>query len=108
MEKIILNGESLTVIVTSLVSLITLFSSAYVSNSVFKNIDKIGSNDNLKRIITSRTLFNFYAIVMLVFIMLAKALSFLDTQLFIALFVIIMGGLGFKISFELLSNKANK
>ncbi len=99
------------IIVTAIVVvLIALICSTIVTVSVFKYIDKIGDakddkQKSLKGIITSRTLFNFYPIVMLTFIILVRALNLIDAQLFIALFVADIGGLGLKISREILQKQ---
>lgn len=93
--------ENFTIVLVSVISITALFICGYVTSSVFTNIDKIGSNDNLKKIVTSRALFNFYAIIILIFVILARIADVIDTQLFIALFIGVIGGLGIKISGEL-------
>jgi|SRR3989344_66086 len=94
------------IIVTAIVVvLIALICTTVVTVSVFKYIDKVGDAEELKKITTSRALFNFYAIVMLTFIIFARALNLIDAQLFIALFVADIGGLGLKISSEILQKQ---
>lgn len=98
-------------VAVAVVGLIALFCSTVVTVSVFKYIDKIGdakgdSQKSLKGIITSRTLFNFYAIVILIFIILVRTLNLIDTQIFIALFIADIGGLGLKISSEILQKQS--
>lgn len=97
--------ENSVIVSISIISLIALAICGYVTSSIFTNINKIGSNDNLKKIVTSRALFNFYAIIILIFVMLARSMNFIDTQLFIALFIAVIGGLGIKISGELFQDK---
>lgn len=81
--------------------IIALISCAVVTTSVFHNIDKIGGDNKLKELTVSRALFNFYAIIILVFVITARFLELIDMQLFIALLIAVVGGLGIKISTEL-------
>jgi len=91
----------LVIIVTAIVCGIALASYAYVVGSIMKNIDKVGHLPKIKSRTISRSLFNMVALVCLAILLLARALNYFDNQLFIGLFVIILGGLGFKITSEL-------
>lgn len=91
-----------TLISASLASLVGLVCAASVTASVMRNIDKIGDIPKLKKDILFRSMFNFYAILALSFVVLIRALDLIHQDLFLGLFVIILGGLGFKISAELI------
>lgn len=95
-------GLNFGTILIFIMVIIALISCAFVTASVFHNIDKIGGNNNLKELTVSRALFNFYAIIILVFVMTARFLELIDSQLFIGLLIAVVGGLGIKISTELL------
>jgi len=86
--------------VTAIACFIGLILSAWVTVSALKNIKQFGEDFQGKRLIALKYLFNFYAILILSFVMLIRALNFINEQLFIGLFVIVLSGLGFKITRE--------
>lgn len=91
-----------TLVSALVISLVGLVCAAYVTTSVMRNINKVGDIAEIKREAISRSLFNFYAILALVFVILVRVLDFIHSDLFIVLFIIILGGLGFKVSAELI------
>ena len=91
----------LTIIVTAVVCAIGLICNAYVAGSIMKKIDKIGDESKIKSQTISRSLFNMVALACLAILLLGKSLNYFDNQLFIGLFVLILSGLGFKITREL-------
>lgn len=93
-----------TLVIASIMSLVGLVCAAYVTTSVMRNINKVGDIAEVKREAISRSLFNFYAILALVFVILVRVLDFIHSDLFLALLIIILGGLGFKLSAELIKN----
>jgi hypothetical protein len=97
--------QNWVIIAMAIVSFIALLAAAYVTSEVFRHIEQIGKDTETKRLVISKALFNFYAIVMVVFVILVRVLGIIDTQLFISLFIVILGGLGFKISYELVKKK---
>jgi hypothetical protein len=66
-----------------------------------RNIDKIGEPKEVKAETISRALFNFYAIAVLCVVVVIRYLKFIETDGFIALLAIVLGGLGFKLAIEL-------
>lgn len=94
----------LVIVVTAVVCAIGLICNAYVAGSVMKNIDKIGSLPKIKSKTISRSLFNMVALSCLAILLLGRSLNYFDNQLFIGIFVLILGGLGFKITSELFLN----
>lgn len=86
--------------VTAIACFIGLILSAWVTVSALKNIEQFGGDFEGKRLIALKYLFNFYAILILLFILLIRALNFVNEQLFIGLFVIVLSGFGFKITHE--------
>ena len=73
---------------------------AWVTVAAHRNVDKIGNDQQLKRESLGRSLFNFYAVLVLAFIVLVRALGFIGDQAFIGFFSIIVGALGFKLTAE--------
>ena len=96
----------LVIIVTAVVCAIGLICNAYVAGSVMKNIGKIGNLPQIKSQTISRSLFNMVALACLAILVLGRVLNYFDNQLFIGIFVLILGGLGFKITSELFFNSS--
>lgn len=88
------------ILITAIVCAVGMILSAWVTCCALKNIEKFGSDYQGKRIVTLKYLFNFYAIVILSFVVFVRAYDLINEQLFIALFVIILSGLGFKITLD--------
>ncbi len=92
--------------ITTIACIIGLILSAWVTVSTLKHIVGQFGNDNQgKRLIALKYLFHFYAVLILSFVLLTRALNFINDQLFIALFVIVLSGLGFKITHDIFENK---
>ena len=89
------------IIISSAAGFLGLICSAAVTISACKNVDKIGDDKHLKRQSLSRAFFNFYAVLALILAILTRALDLIGNDLFIGLFVVILGGLGFKVTTEL-------
>ena len=80
---------------------IVLAASAWVTDSVMRHIDKIGDLKDVKTEAISRALFNFYAMAVLCVLVVIRCLKLIETDGFIALLAIVLGGLGFKFAIEL-------
>ncbi len=92
--------------ITAIACTIELILSGWVTISSLKGIVGQFGNDNQgKRLIVLQYLFNFYAILILSFVLLTRALNLIGDQLFVALFVIVLSGLGFKITHDLFGEK---
>lgn len=76
---------------------IVLVASGWVTASVMKNVDKVGHLPAIKELAIAKALFNFYAIAVLCIVVVIRCLGFIETQLFVALLITIIGGLGFKV-----------
>ncbi|MBO8132211.1 MAG: hypothetical protein H0Z29_12020 [Candidatus Marinimicrobia bacterium] len=96
------------ILVTSIVCLIGMILSAWVTNTTMKNIGKFGDDAKGKRLVSLKHLFNFYAILILSFVLLTRALNFIKDQLFVALLVAVIGGLGFKISHDVFTKNSSQ
>ena len=93
--------------VTTIVCLIGMILSAWVTNTTNKNIDKFGDDLEGKRLVPLKYLFNFYAILILSIVLLTRALNFINDQLFVVLFVAVLSGLGFKISHDIFKRNSS-
>lgn len=78
-----------------------LVCNAIVASSVMRNIDKIGNLPILKAKTIHRNLFNMVALGCLTIILLARSVEFFDDRIFMVVFGVILGGLGFKITGDL-------
>ncbi len=89
------------ILVSASACIIELLCAAWVTFAAHKYVDLIGGDFGLKRDVLSRHMFNFYGVLVLSFVFLARALGWFSNDLFIGLFVLIVGGLGFKLTAEL-------
>ena len=69
-----------------------------VTNDVANNVDKVGVDGWKKSRIVHKALFNFYAILVLLFIVCIKSLGIIEDQLFIGIVIAIITGLGIKLT----------
>ena len=93
--------NNILVYTTASVCGLALILSGCVTCCTLRNIDRIGDDQNLKRELSFRCQFNFYALALISFVTMFHAFGFIGSELFIALIIILFGGLGFKISAEL-------
>jgi hypothetical protein len=91
--------DAITITTFSMLAVV-LAASAWVTASVMRNIDKIGHFERIKSASISRALFNFYAVAVLCLVIVVRYLKLIEPDLFIALLVGVVGGLGFKLAVE--------
>ncbi|MGP8243892.1 MAG: hypothetical protein ACLQVN_05160 [Bryobacteraceae bacterium] len=94
-------------IVTFSMLAIVLAASAWVTDSVMRNVDKIGHLPEIKSTTISKALFNFYAVAVLCVVVVIRYLKFIETDGFVVLLSIVLSGLGFKFAAELKSERKN-
>ena len=78
-----------------------LSQSRRVTNDIASNVHKMGSNDAQKNNVIWKALFNFYAVFAAILVISARALDFLEDQLFIAAFFGILAALGIKLTLDI-------
>lgn len=95
------NSMNTVMLIAAITSAVCLIASVFVTWSVINNIHKIGDIPDLKSRTISRALFNFYALLVLVIVIMIRSFGWFTNEVFISLFVLILGGMGFKITAEL-------
>ncbi|MDD5067425.1 MAG: hypothetical protein PHF84_10320 [bacterium] len=86
------------------IALFVLVLLAYISRRTLKDADigALGDDNEGKRIIVFKLIFNLYLYLALVLILIARLFEFLSNELFIALFIAGLAGLGIKLSSDII------
>ena len=77
-----------------------LCQSQIVTKNVMKNIEQFGSDEEGKRIVAAKAIFNFYLFAIAIIIIVTGSLKLIGTELFIVLLMATLTGLGIKLSFD--------
>ena len=72
-----------------------------VTNDVMTNIDKFGSDNRGRRIVSHKAVFNFYLVLAAVIVIIAGSLKLIGTELFVGLLVAILTALGIKLTADI-------
>lgn len=72
---------------------------------VTAHIDKFGSDNIGKTLAINKAIFNFYLFVCAIFISMLRYINLINEQLFVALLIAVLGGLGVKLVVDIQSPK---
>ena len=79
-----------------------------VTFEIASNTDKIGPDGWKRMWVVNRAVFNFYLVLALVLVTAVRFLQLIQEQLFVALLVGILGGLGIKLTADLRKDDQNR
>lgn len=78
-----------------------LWQARLVTKDIIASIDKFGSDNKGKRIVANKAVFNFYLVLAAIIVIVTGALKLIGIELFVALLVAILTGLGIKLTTEI-------
>jgi hypothetical protein len=102
MDEIYLNITGyLSLIGAFIILAYALWQARLVTKDIIANVDKFGSDNKGKRIVANKAVFNFYLVLGAIIVIVTGALKLIGIELFVALLVAILAGLGIKLTTEI-------